>query len=91
MNAAFVARIEDVLAVYERPYDPQFPVVCFDAPGHGLGGAAGPAQGRIRAVTTKGPAAVLTRRFTRSLDVMPPTTLAALARRSRAIQQKVSA
>lgn len=30
MNAAFVARLEDVLAVYERPYDPQFPVVCFD-------------------------------------------------------------
>ena len=30
MNTAFVARMEDVLAVYERPYDPQFPVVCFD-------------------------------------------------------------
>ena len=30
MNAAFVARMEDVLAVYERPYDPLFPVVCFD-------------------------------------------------------------
>lgn len=30
MNAAFVARREDVLAVYERPYDPCFPVVCFD-------------------------------------------------------------
>ena len=30
MNAAFVARMEDVLAVYERPDDPRFPVVCFD-------------------------------------------------------------
>ena len=30
MNAAFVARMEDVLAVYARPYDPRFPVVCFD-------------------------------------------------------------
>lgn len=30
MNAAFVARMEDVLAVYERPYNPLFPVVCFD-------------------------------------------------------------
>ena len=30
MNAAFVARMEDVLAVYERTDDPRFPVVCFD-------------------------------------------------------------
>ena len=30
MNAAFLARMEDVLAVYERAYDPRFPVVCFD-------------------------------------------------------------
>jgi hypothetical protein len=30
VNAAFVARMEDVLAVYERPYHPLFPVVCFD-------------------------------------------------------------
>ena len=30
MNAAFVARMEDVLAVYERPHNPRFPVVCFD-------------------------------------------------------------
>lgn len=30
MTAAFVARMEDVLAVYERAYDPLFPVVCFD-------------------------------------------------------------
>ena len=30
MNAAFLARLEDVLAVYARAYDPHFPVVCFD-------------------------------------------------------------
>ena len=30
VNAAFLARMEDVLAVYERPDDPRFPVVCFD-------------------------------------------------------------
>ena len=50
-NAAFVAAMEDVLAVYHLPYDPLFPVVCMDesnkqlvgevhppipaAPGHG--------------------------------------------------------
>ncbi|TGE12821.1 IS630 family transposase, partial [Hymenobacter elongatus] len=30
MNAAFLARMEDVLAVYARAYDPYFPVICFD-------------------------------------------------------------
>ena len=30
MNAALLARMEDVLAVYERADDPRFPVVCFD-------------------------------------------------------------
>jgi len=30
MNAAFLARMEDVLAVYQRPEDARFPVVCFD-------------------------------------------------------------
>ena len=30
MNAALLARMEDVLAVYERAYDQRFPVVCFD-------------------------------------------------------------
>ena len=30
MNAAFLARMEDVLAVCERADDPRFPVVCFD-------------------------------------------------------------
>ena len=29
-NAAFVCAMEDVLAVYTRPYDPQRPVVCLD-------------------------------------------------------------
>jgi len=29
-DAAFVARMEDVLDVYKRPYDPHFPVVCMD-------------------------------------------------------------
>lgn len=30
MKAAFVARMEDGLAVYELPHDSRFPVVCFD-------------------------------------------------------------
>jgi len=30
VNAAFVARMEDVLAIYERAYDLHFPVVCFE-------------------------------------------------------------
>jgi hypothetical protein len=29
-NAAFVAGMEDVLEVYQRPYDPACPVVCLD-------------------------------------------------------------
>ena len=29
-NAEFVARMEDVLTVYTRPYDPDYPVVCMD-------------------------------------------------------------
>ena len=29
-NADFVAHMEDVLDVYERPYDPDYPVVCMD-------------------------------------------------------------
>ncbi len=29
-NAAFVWHMEDVLAVYQRPYDPRFPQVCMD-------------------------------------------------------------
>ena len=29
-NAAFVAAMEDILEVYQRPYDPERPVVCLD-------------------------------------------------------------
>ncbi len=29
-SAAFVWRMEEVLDLYEEPYDPLFPVVCFD-------------------------------------------------------------
>lgn len=29
-NAAFVAQMEDVLEVYQRPYDPRYPQVCMD-------------------------------------------------------------
>lgn len=29
-SAAFVCRMEEVLDLYEEPYDPLFPVVCFD-------------------------------------------------------------
>jgi len=29
-NASFVAAMEDVLEVYARPYDRNFPVVCMD-------------------------------------------------------------
>jgi hypothetical protein len=29
-NAEFVAAMEEVLEVYHRPYDPNYPVVCFD-------------------------------------------------------------
>ena len=29
-NAKFVACMEDVLDIYERPYDSRFPVVCMD-------------------------------------------------------------
>jgi hypothetical protein len=29
-NASFVYYMEDVLSVYQRPYDPRYPLVCFD-------------------------------------------------------------
>lgn len=29
-NAEFVYRMEDVLALYHEPYDPRFPMICFD-------------------------------------------------------------
>jgi hypothetical protein len=35
-NAAFVAAMEDVLAVYARPVDPRRPLVCFDEGGKEL-------------------------------------------------------
>ena len=35
-SAAFVARMEDVLAVYARPVDPKRPLVCFDEAGKDL-------------------------------------------------------
>jgi hypothetical protein len=51
----YIAKMEDVLEVYERPHDPQQPVICLDekpvtlhadvrpdlAGGAGTGGAAG--------------------------------------------------
>ena len=30
MSSEFVAAMEDVLDLYEEPYDPKRPVVCFD-------------------------------------------------------------
>ena len=30
MNSAFIANMEKVLDIYEKPYDPDYPVVCFD-------------------------------------------------------------
>ena len=30
LNEDYIARMEDVLATYERPYDPKQPVVCVD-------------------------------------------------------------
>ena len=44
-NAAFVAAMEDVLAVYHLPSDPLFPVVCMDEPTEGRSPAEGCPQG----------------------------------------------
>ena len=30
INADFIARMEDILSLYSEPYDPQYPVICFD-------------------------------------------------------------
>ena len=30
LDEDYIAKMEDVLAVYERPYDPKEPVVCLD-------------------------------------------------------------
>ncbi len=43
-NPAFVAAMEDVLAVYARPVDPARPLVCFDEAGKELRAATRPAQ-----------------------------------------------
>lgn len=29
-NADFIVHMEDILDVYEKPYDPEMPVVCMD-------------------------------------------------------------
>ena len=43
-NAAFVAAMEDVLAVYARPADPLRPLVCFDEAGKDLKAHTRPSQ-----------------------------------------------
>lgn len=43
-NAAFVAHMEDVLAVYARPVDPARPLVCFDEAGKDLKAQSRPPQ-----------------------------------------------
>jgi hypothetical protein len=43
-NAEFVWRMEDVLAVYERPYDPRYPQVCLDELSKDLRADARPGQ-----------------------------------------------
>jgi hypothetical protein len=35
-SSRFVAQMEDVLAVYQRPYDPRYPQVCLDESQKGL-------------------------------------------------------
>ena len=30
LTPEYIARMEDVLALYERPYDPREPVICWD-------------------------------------------------------------
>ena len=36
MTSRFIAKMEDVLAVYQRPYDPRYPLVCLDEKGKEL-------------------------------------------------------
>ena len=38
-----VSKMEDVLDVYERPYDPDYPVICFDETRKELHGSPRPA------------------------------------------------
>jgi hypothetical protein len=51
-NAEFVWRMEDVLEVYKRPYDPLFPVVCMDETSKQLVGESRPPEamqsGKVR-------------------------------------------
>jgi hypothetical protein len=44
LSAAFVAAMEDILAVYRRPPDPARPLVCFDESGKALRGHRRPPQ-----------------------------------------------
>ena len=50
-DAEFVCAMENVLAVYKRPYDPDRPVVCFDEKSKQLVGEIAPpipaAAGRV--------------------------------------------
>ena len=46
-NAAFVAAMEDILAVYARPVDPRRPLVCFDEAGKDLKAHTRPPQPAI--------------------------------------------
>src|SRR5436190_23800855 len=43
-DADFVWRMEDVIQTYLRPYDPEYPVVCFDEACKQLFGHVRPAQ-----------------------------------------------
>ncbi len=57
-NAEFVCKMDDVLEVYKRPYDPLRPVVCMDETSKQLIAEtrdpldAGPGQARPGAATT---------------------------------------
>ena len=44
LSAAFVAAMEDILAVYSRPADPRRPLICFDESGKALRGHLQPPQ-----------------------------------------------
>ena len=43
-DADFVWRMEDVLQIYQLPYDPRYPVVCFDEACKQLFGEVRPSQ-----------------------------------------------
>jgi hypothetical protein len=36
VTTRFIAKMEDVLAVYQRPYDPRYPLICLDEKGKEL-------------------------------------------------------